>query len=245
MKAFASDFDGTLFFHNRPEPINHSDISAIWDFQNQGHLFGFCTGRPLFGTLDYIREHVKADFYITNSGATIHDSRLQLIYEKTIPHDIIEKLISYGSRNSYSIDLHMDGKFYAFEKPTSFINEVLESLDDMNGNVHNISYDAHTAENAGRLVKQISLQFGEQVSAFQNVQYVDIVPYGCSKGKGIEFIRNYLKIDIFAGIGDSMNDLPMLEKVDVPFTFVDAPEKLKENATHLVNSVADAVHFML
>ena len=36
-----------------------------------------------------------------------------------------------------------------------------------------------------------------------------------------------------------------LQNVDIPFTFFNAPEKLQENAAHLVNSVADVVHFML
>ena len=50
----------------------------------KGYLFGFCTGRPIYGVLDYLNHKVKADFYITNSGATIHDKDLNLIFEKII-----------------------------------------------------------------------------------------------------------------------------------------------------------------
>ena len=58
-------------------------------------------------------------------------------------------------------------------------------------------------------------------------------------------IREYLKIDEFAGIGDSMNDYPMFEKVEPAFTFSYAPEVLQKKATHLVNSVAEAIQHML
>ena len=34
-KAFASDIDGTLFFHYLNPPIKKSDIDAIKEFQNQ------------------------------------------------------------------------------------------------------------------------------------------------------------------------------------------------------------------
>ncbi len=245
MKAFASDFDGTLFFHNRPEPINHSDISAIWDYQKQGYLFGLCTGRPLLGTLEYLTKEIQPDFYITNSGATIFDKDLNLIFEKFISKEIIDSLILYGVEHEYSVDFHMDGKFYAYGKSDSFIIDEIYSLNDICGKVHNITYDAKSEENAEELAKIVCQCFDGQVTAFRNTRYVDIVPFGCSKGTGTQFIREYLNVDFFAGIGDSMNDLPMLKNVDVPFTFFDAPEKLRENAAHLVNSVADAVRFML
>ena len=58
-------------------------------------------------------------------------------------------------------------------------------------------------------------------------------------------IRDNLKIDSFAGIGDSMNDYPMFEKTNPCFTFSYAPEVLQKKATQLVNSVAEAIQIML
>lgn len=245
MKALASDFDGTLFFHKRLETVSAADIAAIRDFQKSGHLFGLCTGRPLLGTLEYLTKEIQPDFYITNSGATIFDKDLNLIFEKVISKEIVDSLILYGVEHEYFVDFHMDGKFYAYGKSNSFIIDEIYSLDDIHGKVHNITYDAKSEENAEELAKIVCQRFDGQVTAFRNTQYVDIVPYGCSKGTGIQFVRDYLNVDIFAGIGDSMNDVPMLQNVDIPFTFFDAPEKLQENAAHLVNSVADVVHFML
>ena len=102
------------------------------------------------------------------------------------------------------------------------------------------TYNAGSVEKADEMANIIHEKFKGQITAFRNTQYVDIVPFGCSKGLGIDFIRKYLNINTFAGIGDSMNDLPMLEKVDTAFTFVDAHEKLRQNAS-LVSSVAEAI----
>ncbi len=245
MKALASDFDGTFYFMEETEPMKKCDIEAIKEYQAQGHLFGFCTGRPLYGILDFLDNQVTADFYITNSGATIFDKDLNLLYERTISKEITDTLISYGVEHHYSLDFHMDGKFVSYGKINGFISDVVYSLDEIQGNVHNISYNAVTEENAETLAKHVNTLFEGQITAFRNKEFVDIVPFGCSKGVGIDFVRNTLKIDTFAGIGDSMNDYPMLEKVDIPFTFPYAPKALQEKSGQIVNSVAEAIHFMV
>lgn len=245
MKALACDFDGTFYFMENDEPVKQCDIDAVKKFQAQGHLFGFCTGRPLFGLTDYLNGQVEADFYILNSGATIFDKNQNLIFEKTIPKEITDTLITYGVEHNYSVDFHMDGKFWAFGKSITFITDEIYTLEEINGKVHNITYDAKTPENADELAKHVNSLFQGQVTAFRNTKYVDIVPAGCSKGFGIDFVRNYLNIDLFAGIGDSMNDYPMFEKTNPCFTFSYAPEVLQKKATQLVNSVAEAIQIML
>ena len=61
------------------------------------------------------------------------------------------------------------------------------------------------------------------------------------KGTGIDFVRDLLNIQTFSGIGDSMNDLPMLNKTDISFTFSDSPEAMQKQADNIVTSVADAI----
>lgn len=240
MKAFASDFDGTLFFPKKSEPVSPADINAIQSFQSQGHIFGLCTGRPLIGTLEYLPEDIQPDFYITNSGASIYNKEKNLIFEKTFSKELVDELITFGVDYGFVVDFHMDEKFYAFLESDCFITDEIYSLDEIQGRVHNITYNAGSVEKADEMANIIHEKFKGQITAFRNTQYVDIVPFGCSKGLGIDFIRKYLNINTFAGIGDSMNDLPMLEKVDTAFTFVDAHEKLRQNAS-LVSSVAEAI----
>jgi hydroxymethylpyrimidine pyrophosphatase-like HAD family hydrolase len=102
-----------------------------------------------------------------------------------------------------------------------------------------------TEENADALASHVNHLFHGKVNAFRNKEFVDIIPDGCSKGMGIDIVRNILKIDTFAGIGDSMNDSPMLENVDIAFTFPYAPKALQEKASQIVNSVAEAIHSMV
>ena len=245
MNALACDYDGTFYFMKESEPIHPYDVEAVKTFQTHGHLFGFCTGRPLYGLLDYLENKVQADFYILNSGATIYDKNLNLIYEKTIPKEITNALITYGEQSHFEVDFHMDGKFYTFGKSNCFITDEIYSLDEITGSVHNITYNTFTEETADLFVEYVNNLFPGQVSAYRNTHFVDIVPFGCSKGAGIDFVRNHFRITMFAGIGDSMNDYPMFEKVNYSYTFPYAPAILQEKANCLVTSVEEAIKQLL
>ena len=82
---------------------------------------------------------------------------------------------------------------------------------------------------------------GLKFAARGQVTSIDIVNHDCSKGKGVLILREALNIKRIAGIGDSMNDLPLIEAADISFTFPHAPERLKEAADHIVGTVGEAI----
>ena len=79
MNLLASDFDNTLLFDNK---MKERDVKTIKQFQENGHLFGLCTGRSLEGvmtpTLPY---DIQYDFYILLSGALILNKDKDIILE--------------------------------------------------------------------------------------------------------------------------------------------------------------------
>ena len=48
-----------------------------------------------------------------------------------------------------------------------------------------------------------------------------------------------------AGIGDSYNDIPMLDVVDDAFTFTYSPKIVQEKADHIVDSLKDAIEILV
>ena len=63
--------------------------------------------------------------------------------------------------------------------------------------------------------------------------------------QGVEFLREYMRetygeIKLY-GIGDSINDLPLLEASDVSYTFPYAPKEVQEKATKVVETIVDAL----
>ena len=74
---------------------------------------------------------------------------------------------------------------------------------------------------------------------------IDIAPKGCSKGKGVEALREHMReaygdITLY-GIGDSINDLPLLRAADVSYTFPYAPDICRQTADKVVPTIVDAL----
>ena len=87
MKVLASDFDGTLFFHDKG--FKEEDIEKIKEFQQKGHLFGICSGRSLKGIQVQIDPRIQLDFYIISSGAQILDKDLNMISQHIIDKNVV------------------------------------------------------------------------------------------------------------------------------------------------------------
>lgn len=243
--AFASDFDGTLYFRTRTPDILPADIEAILAYQAAGNLFGFCSGRPVGGLLPFLPKEIVPDFFICSSGAHISDKAGRVLYERTIPFEAVREIFDRYDSPLCAGNVHMDGRYYMIRQDPELKNENLPFLPDIeharNGKIHNISFRTPSEKNAARTARDINERYGDIVAAFQNVTSIDIVNHDCSKGKGVLILREALNIKRIAGIGDSMNDLPLIEAADISFTFPHAPERLKEAAVHIVGTVGEAI----
>lgn len=242
MKVLASDFDGTIFFKNH---VKEADIKAVKTFQSKGHLFGLCTGRPLMGITKYVKDDLVFDFYILSTGAVILDKDLKAIYEKTISRKTVEAIVN-KYENQTSIMIQADREIYSLTyKPHMEKEYLLESLEDLKtDNLFSVSLECLDEDIARALCMDIKDTF-KDIDAFQNTRYIDVVPMGCSKGKGIALLKEYLKVNDIAAIGDSYNDIPMLDAVSDAFTFHESPDTVKKHANHYVDSVAEAIDILM
>lgn len=241
-KVLASDFDGTLMFDGK---FRDDDLIKIRDFQQKGHLFGLCSGRPLQGMEELCDGQIAIDFYILCSGALVLDKNYQVIDKQTVSQDLMYRFFQqYG--NDYPIYIQANYKIYTFEKkdiPGMVMKHIL-TLDEVDGDIYGFSMYANSEENASMISSQIEMLF-PKLSAHQNKEFIDVTKKGCSKGSGIEIIKKAFSISNIAGIGDSYNDIPMLETVDQAFTFHSSPAIVKKTADHVVDSVHEAIDILL
>ena len=73
--AFASDLDGTLCesdWETRTQTIDPVDIEAVRRYQQEGGLFGVCTGRAFVAAAEPLEGLLEPDFYIVTTGAQIY-----------------------------------------------------------------------------------------------------------------------------------------------------------------------------
>lgn len=246
MKVLASDFDGTLLFD---EEFCSYDIEAIQEFQKKGNLFGLCSGRPLKGAIIASQGLLDFDFFIASSGALITDKDGNILFEQLISFETMKNVFERYSKD-VRVCIQADGIFYCFDNRhrqsiLPIVEKTISSLEELkDSHIYGLSLNAKTEDNAKRICHEIN-QLYDDVSAFQNKEYIDLVKVGCSKGTGILKLKEILNIDKISGIGDSYNDLPMLEAVDHAFTFHQSPKAIQEQADDVVDSVCEAIHILM
>ena len=247
--AFASDFDGTLCesdWNLGIEKFDPQNLEAVRSYQAAGGLFGICTGRPLDSILASLSGKLDLDFYIVATGAQVLDAQLRPIRVRTIERAMAQTLYREYAREDMSFVVVTDTQFASIGTPMGSGLPCIASMDEVESPIYDVSLEYLGDEDAARAAcDQINERYGSVVAAFQNLGSVDIVPAGCSKGSGVHCVREALGVECIAGIGDSYNDLPLLEAADVAYTFHTSPEEVRKAATVLVDSVAQALeHFV-
>ena len=249
-KVFASDFDGTLYFYKAEVKLPPENVEKIREYQEAGHLFGLCTGRQVGGLTPFISGLVRPDFYITSSGANIVDGSFRPIFRRGIDRPVVDKICKFVNPkdpNERRISIDINGIIHVFAEmdyPGEY--HVITGMNDaMVGMVHQLGIHNESEAEAEELAAAINREFGDHVNAFRNVVEVDVAPKGCTKGQGVERLRRYYadKYDGIRlyGIGDSINDLPLLLASDVSYTFPYAPKEVQEAATKVVENIVEAL----
>lgn len=237
-KAVASDFDNTLYFRDDEEPLRAADIFAIIYYQQRGGLFGLCTGRSLVGVRDVIGPYIRPDFYILASGALVVDGDENVLFRKCLSLDTV-KSIYEEYVPGFSAVIQANDTVYTFEEE-GHLKTHIDSFEELReGYVYGISLAADNVEEAARATAEINGKYGDEVCAFHNVTHVDVAPIGCSKGTGIEIVREKFSIKEMYGIGDSFNDIPLLLSSDHPYTLTHAPRELQESSEGVVRGVSE------
>lgn len=246
MSVLASDFDNTLFFRNIEDGFKDEDLQAIHDFQNDGHLFGLCSGRPIAGLLHPLKNQIKPDFFIVSTGGLILDRDYHILYAQSLSFEIACRIYE-TYRNEIELLVQtssLDHVYMTNPLPDDQDVVAISSMEDMKGKeIYSFSLIQSTQERANQITQQINEQY-QEVDAYQNVDSIDIVCHGCSKGAAILKLKEFLGIDGIAGIGDSYNDLPMLNVVNTAFSFDYSPDEVKNQSDYVVSNIKEAIKIL-
>ncbi|MBR3311614.1 MAG: HAD-IIB family hydrolase [Solobacterium sp.] len=242
MKILMSDYDGTLRIHEpQGSYIRPGDIRAITAFQEAGNLFGICTGRPVYWLKEDLDPRVQMDLIVASSGAVVEDCRTGTnLFRKDLPREMIDNLL--GRMDEYiEFSVHGLKERYVIKSLNHPTINTVSAGEIPDTAISGISICAGTVEKAKTLSDYINDAYGDSAVAFQNIEYIDIIHKDCSKGTGILKLKEVLKPEVIAGIGDSFNDIPMLDACDISFTFDFSDPQVQEHADYIVHSIEEAI----
>lgn len=250
-KLFASDFDGTIHNFGESEEyiVDPVNTAAIRAFQEQGGLFGVCTGRPLLGLTSQIDDApglgFSFDFYITTTGAALFDRDRQLIWNHTIDRALAEEVYrgfgQFAAPGSDPLICAANGYWVLGGKhPFPYLRSA-QSFDEVEGPFYGYAMNTATIEGAQEAAAQINERYAGELTAYVNLDSIDVVPAGCSKGTGLKRIAEHYGATLCGGMGDSFNDLALLDAADVSYTFHSSDAEVRAHADLLVSHASEAL----
>lgn len=238
-----SDYDRTLRMENEIAADVRSEIDR---FRALGHHFCINTGRAYHNMLEELeeREFDASDFYIAGSGSQIFDQHGAMMagieFEEDTARRVVEEIFQAASLSCVFGEQDRWQRYWK-EDCAIWDSSIVEADFEQ---IYTISTRFKTEEEA--LWFQAHLESVCAVSAYVNRSAVDIVSKHVSKATGIDVLRKLLglkKEQVFV-IGDSSNDLPMIEAYQ-GFCVDNAEPEVAKKASRSFADVGACIRYLI
>lgn len=260
IKLICIDMDGTLL--KTENEVGLEDQLAIQQALDQGVLVAITTGRVFNCAKLFANQMGLKTLIIASNGAYIGDLEGQEVYCNPLdPQDIRsfleltsqEGLLSYLTANFGVISTVELPETNIYKRLNQTLKsdeqirlEVLEEVDDIIARYPNVilkgvcvGEDANQLEQVKQQIKQECPHL-EVVSSWNN--NFEIIKKGSSKGEAVAQLARFYQIvpDEVMCIGDSENDLSMIEFAGIGVAMGNAIDKVKEVADFVTRTNQEA-----
>ncbi|MQR85283.1 HAD-IIB family hydrolase [Bacillus megaterium] len=236
-KLIALDMDGTLL--NNQQEISTENREAIAKAQEQGVHVVLSTGRSLLTCREYAQSLQLSSYLITVNGSEIWDESGELVERKLIDASSIEKMWNLTQEHKLNFWAVTTDKVWRDEFPEDIASQ--EWL--------KFGYDIPDDALREEVLKQIAGISDFEISN-SSLTNLEINALGINKAKGIMTVceRLGISMDEVIAMGDSLNDMAMIEAAGCGIAMGNAQEAVKEAAdwvtdTNVNNGVAKAISY--
>lgn len=239
------DIDGTILSHRTLE-ISESSKEAIKKLQDNGHLAFINTGRTL-GEIGQDILSLNFDGYVYGCGTHIIYKEEEL-HHVSIPSEAIPQLIK--DLNDLHIEAILEGS-KAIYFTDEYTNETAKRI--KYDQTYRLGYNVLTWDEEIIDIDKLCIwpQVKSGYETFYNKykdifdfidrgdEFYEVVPRGYSKASGIEFLLKHLNIplDNTYALGDSSNDLPMLEYAKTSIAMENSSQDVLDMASFITKDV--------
>jgi len=235
------DVDGTLLTPERE--ISHATTRALGRVREAGVLIGVATGRKYDSALPYARAAgALAPMILYNGGRVETPEDRRVLYRQDLPVRYARRALDLLGGYDIQCNLYVDDDLYV-EELTPRLRESMEKD----------GVKAQVAGDLGRLLdrdpaKLLLIGRGEELERFRAAYlhglpdpphvvrseptYLEILPPGVSKGAALRRVCGILGIPLSAtaAVGDSFNDVEMLEAAGLGIAMGNSPAEVRAKA---------------
>lgn len=243
--------DGT-FYQTANDVIQPSSIEAVQVLEGDGMQVFAATGRPL-NFMKPILDHIQFDGYVLLNGGYVLNGNFELMDSNPIQMDALNDLVKLSKEHQIGLMIHFGDETYIYTNfyPIFEFAKYTNSLDRLYYDPTMSYHKRHPAFSCTAITNdpQIMQDFIEShpelridlVNVKTNGFAYDVFPSNTDKSRGIQAVldKQHLNWDQAVTIGDSTNDLHMLEKAGLGIAMGTAIDQVKEAADYVTTSVFD------
>ena len=255
-KLITVDLDGTLL--DDQCRVSENNLSAIKSLSKKGIFVVPCTGRTLAEIPESLKNNKDIRYIIHSTGSVILDTFTNQKVLNCISKDIAQKIFKVLSEFDVHIAIRHNGFchvktgttdkksieyyniFFGHEDIIRNFAKKVDNFDEWKYKIDNIEafaiffHDLNQREECKSRLEKIdglSLTF---VSDYN----IEILSKNSGKGSAVKNLLKMLNIEKkdALGLGDSGNDLPMMQSVGIPIAVSNATETIKKYCKQIICS---------
>uniref|UniRef100_A0A7C3RML3 HAD family hydrolase n=1 Tax=Dictyoglomus thermophilum TaxID=14 RepID=A0A7C3RML3_DICTH len=230
-KLLVADFDGSIVDYT--ETLSSQNIIAIRKLREKGIDFTIATGRRWSSIESKIRIlNINIPVILYNGAGIYHPVESRFLFIKYLSNREVKDSLQFIKIYYEKIKVGVYYEDMLFED-----EEALLLLERENEKIIKIFLEGK--EEDLKIIKtHIDRNYNNKINAvFSAPYYLEILPYGISKGNALKMLINMLNIspkEVIA-IGDFDNDEDMLKLAGLSFTLINSSEKLKKVANFILD----------
>ncbi|SER60037.1 Cof-type HAD-IIB family hydrolase [Lachnobacterium bovis] len=244
-KVIFFDIDGTIWDENHKIP--KSTVETIRLLKENGHKTFICSGRARGNIIDERLLNIGFDGIIAACGNHIEMDG-EVLYENILSDELVEKSLNVTTQQHIPVVLEgpeyhwFDIEKFSGDPYTNKLKKVLKDkavpLENYEGKIVINKFSGDITEDTDMNV--VEKELGEYFDfLIHEGDVIEFVPKNTSKATGIKKVCEILNIkhqDTFA-IGDSINDVEMLEYVNTGIAMGNCTQPARKVADYVTTSL--------
>ena len=250
-KILVLDIDGTLT--NSKKEITPTTLKALIRIQEMGHSVMLASGRPTPGMKRFASELCLEKFggYLLsfNGGKIVNCKTEEVVYQKTLPTDVIPELYEFAKENDCGIITYRGNEVLSGTRMDEYIE--LETrinampVTEVDNFVECITFPVNKClmtapiEKAEQLEKILQEKYHNVLSVYRSEPFfIEIMPENVDKASSLDHMLPLIGLTKEDAIccGDGYNDITMIAYAGVGVAMANAREEVKKVADYITKS---------
>ncbi|WP_419888012.1 Cof-type HAD-IIB family hydrolase [Neobacillus niacini] len=225
IKLIALDMDGTLL--NDQHEISEANRQAIKEAQEKGIFVVLSTGRSLRKCEKHADSLALSSYLVTVNGSEIWDEKRGLVERSLVNTDSIQWMVELTKKHKV--------RYWAISTRRNWFDEMPE---DIYGEEWlKFGFNIKDFPTRDKILKELQAR-GEFELSNSTPTNIEVNPAGINKAKGLKLVCERLGIHMNSvmAVGDSLNDLAMIEEAGLGIAMGNAQDSIKKAAVWVTSS---------